>query len=592
MTPQKTVKQKTRTKGHRFSAAAEKEGKDGILYIVPLGGLEEVGRNMMYFEYGNDIIIVDAGLGFPGAEEMPGIDYIIPNIKSLEEKKNKIRGLFITHGHYDHIGAMPYIMEKLGNPPVYATPLTRGMIVRRQDDFKGLKPLKVIELKKNGNGENNKENQIIKAGVFEVEPFHVNHNIPDSVGFAIKTPVGKVIHTGDFKFDFAPLGDYPADISKIVQAAEGGVTLLISDSTNALEEGHVQSEKLIMEHLDEIVKKAPARIIAATFASLIVRIQELIAIAEKYGRKVVIDGYSMRINTEVAQQLGYIHAKKGTLIQPQNADDYPPEKIMIICTGAQGEDKAVLMRIINGEHKYFKIKENDTVIFSSSVIPGNERSVQYLKDNLAFQRARIFHYQMMDIHASGHAYIEDLKLMLNLVRPKFFLPVHGHFYMRAAHAEIAAQTGVPYENIILPKNGQIVELTPNKIRLNGKVPSNFVFVDGLGVGDVGEVVIRDRQMLAKDGMFTIIVLVDGQTGQVKKSPDIISRGFIYLKESKELLKEIRDLIRKIVEESTRSSGAYAINTEYITNNLRDEVGKFLFYKTHRRPMILPVVLEV
>ncbi len=573
--------------GRPFPSAARSpiqtfHGKAGTLRVVPLGGLEEVGRNCMFLEYNDDIIVIDLGLQFP-EENMPGVDFIIPDCTYLKQNKHKIRGVIITHAHYDHIGAIPYIVPQIGNPTVYAMPLTRAIIMKRQDDFKHMGNIKVEQI--------NKET-ILELGVFKIEFFHVNHNIPDTVGVAIRTPVGIVAHTADFKFDNNPHGDMPADYAKIAQLSQEGVLLLMSDSTGAEKPGHSISESTIYENLEEIFQHAKGRIITATFASLISRIQQLITLAEKFDRKVVIQGYSMKSNVLLSQELGYIKVRKGTLVDIRDIESYPPNRILVIGTGAQGESEAMLMRIAQREHKFIRFGEGDIVIFSSSLIVGNERTVQSLKDIIYRQGARVFHYGMMDIHAGGHAQQEDLKLMINLMRPKYFMPIHGNYFMLRLHADLAESVGIPKENVIIGGNGKVVELTPHSVKLTkDEVPSSYVFVDGLGVGDVGEVVLRDRQMLAEDGIFVIITIVDSKTGKVYTSPDIISRGFIYLRENQELLKEVRHKVKEIVEHST-TAGQHPINYEYIRNQVRDEVGQFLYQKTHRRPMVLPVVTEI
>ncbi|MCD6148761.1 ribonuclease J [bacterium] len=552
------------------------------LKIIPLGGLEEIGRNMMVLEYKDEIIVIDMGLQFP-EEDMPGIDYIIPNTSYLKDKRDKIKGVIITHGHYDHIGAIPHSIGRLGNPTIYTTPLTRGIILKRQDDFPNAPSLDIYEIKKTDK---------IKLGCFRIEFFHVNHNIPDGVGLMIRTPVGIVVHTGDFKFDHTPIGDEPADISRIAQIGSEKVLVLMSDSTNAEMPGYSISEKDIQDNLEVIFRESTNKIIIATFGSLISRVQEVINLAEKYNRKVAIDGYSMRINVEIARGLGYIKAKKGTLIKIKDVNDYPSHKIVVLGTGAQGEGNAVLMRIANKEHKFVKIEENDSVIFSSSVVPGNERAVQDLKDNLSRQGAKIYHYQMMDIHASGHGQKEDLKMMINLIRPKFFIPIHGNHYMLKAHKDIAEEMGIKEENIIVANNGDVIKVTPKRIWVSEeeKVPANYVMVDGLGVGDVGEVVLRDRQMIAKDGIFVVIAVIESKTGKVRGKPDIISRGFVYLRESKQLLEEVREKVREIVCECV--SPEHTTNWTYLKNNIRDKIGQFLFIKTQRRPMVIPVVIEI
>ncbi|MEA2113513.1 MAG: ribonuclease J [Patescibacteria group bacterium] len=561
---------------------------EGKLRIVPLGGLGEIGRNMTVFEYndpalpdGGDIIIVDMGLQFP-EEDMPGIDYIIPNTAYLKDKKQKIRGVIITHAHYDHIGAIPHSMARLGNPTIYATALTRGIIMKRQEDFPDAPKLDIQLIKKTDK---------IKLGCFNIEFFHVNHNIPDGVGLVIDAPVGRIVHTGDFKFDHSPIGDEPANISRLTEIADKKVLALMSDSTCAEKPGHSISEKEIQDNMELIFKEASGRIIIATFASLISRIQEVINLAEKYDRKVIVEGYSMKSNVEIAQKLGYLKAQKGTIIPAKKIEDYAPQKIAVVCTGAQGEGNAVLMRIVNKEHKHIRVKKGDAVVFSSSVVPGNERSVQNMKDIFWKQGARVYHYQMMDIHASGHAQEEDLKLMLNLIKPEFFIPIHGSYYMLKLHGEIAEGVGIPPRNIIIGENGRVILLNNNSISLSKEsVPTNYVMVDGLGVGDVGQVVLRDRQAMAADGMFVIIVVVNSRTGKVRGEPDIISRGFVYLRESKELLNQTRKKTKEIINDASSDTGA--ANWIYIKNNVRDKIGKFLYTKTQRRPMVLPVIIKI
>jgi len=404
-------------------------------------------------------------------------------------------------------------------------------------------------------------------------------------------PIGNIVHTSDFKFDKNPVNDLSTDFEKLRKIGNQGVLLLMSDSTGAEEEGHSLSEKTIEENLDEIFKKAKGRIIASTFASLLNRIQQIIILSEKYKRKVCIEGYSMKTNVEIARNLGYLKAKKGILIKAKQIRDYPDSELTILCTGAQGEGRAVLMRIANKEHRFIQLKKGDKVIFSSSVIPGNERTVQILKDEFYRQGTKVFHYKMMDIHAGGHAQKQELKEMIEIMKPKFFLPVHGQYSMLVNHKEIAEEAKVARKNIVVAENGQIINLNQKEIFIEKKtVPSNYVMVDGLGVGDVGEIVLRDRQMLAEDGMFVIIVVVDRQTGQVKGSPDIISRGFVYLRQSKELLAQTRHKVINIVNKAAGSGRA--VNWAYIKDEVRNKIGQFLFSKTQRRPIILPVVIEV
>ena len=551
------------------------------LKVIPLGGLGEVGRNMTLLEHKGKILIVDMGFRFPG-EDMPGIDYIIPNISYLKGKEKDIVGVVINHGHYDHIGAIPYIIDRIGNPPIYTSALARGIIIKRQLEFPNKPNLKINTVR---DGDN------IKLGPFAVEFFHVNHNIPDTFGLNIKTSSGNIVYLSDFKFDANPVNDKPTDFKKLKRIGREGVLLLMADSTGAEEEGHSLSEKTIEENLETIFKEAKGRIIAATFASLLNRVQQLIKLSEKYGRKVCVEGYSMKSNVEIAQELGYLKAKKKTFIKAKDVDNYPDSEISIICTGAQGEERAVLMRIANKEHKFLKLKKGDGVIFSSSVIPGNERTVQILKDEFYRQGAKVFHYQMMDIHAGGHAQQEELKELIKLMNPKFFIPIHGQVSMLFQHGEIAKETGIPQKNILLAENGQVIDISKKDLRVEErKVPNNYILVDGLGVGDVGEVVLRDRQILSEDGMFVIVAVVDRQTGQVRGSPDIISRGFVYLKESKDLLAQTRKKVISIVNRTAGSGGA--VNWVYVKDEIKEKIGQFLFSKTQRRPIILPVVIEV
>lgn len=560
----------------------EKTKEEKKLKIIPLGGLGEVGRNMTLFEWKGKILICDIGLRFP-EEDMPGVDFVIPNISYLKGKENQVLGAVFTHGHYDHIGAIPYLIDKINiHLPLYASPLTKGIILKRQEEFKNLPKLNIHEVK---------DESVVKLEPFKVEFFHQNHNIPDNMGLFIQTPVGNILHTSDFKFDKNPINDKPADFERLKNFGKRKVLLLMSDSTDAEEKGHSLSEREIFKNLEEIFKQAKGRIFAATFASLINRIQQIITLSEKYGRKVIIDGYTMKNNVEIAKRLGYIKAKKGTIIPINRAHKFPDNKLTIICTGAQGEGEAVLMRITNGEHKFLRFKKGDGVIFSSSVIPGNERTVQILKDNILRQGATVYHYKMMDIHAGGHAKKEELRKIIRLTKPKFFLPIHGQYSMLVAHKEIAISEGIKEENIIVAENGQVLILTPHKFYIDKKeeAPSNLVFVDGLGIGDVGDVVLRDRKTLARDGMFVIVVVVDRQTGQVKGSPDIISRGFVYLRESKDLLKETRQRVIEIVERATGSGGA--VNWVFLKDEIKNKIGALLYKKTKRRPMVLPVIIE-
>ncbi|MFH0854076.1 MAG: ribonuclease J [bacterium] len=554
------------------------------LRVIPLGGMEEVGRNCMLFEYEKDIIIIDMGLQFP-EEDMPGIDYIIPNVEYLKGKEKNIKGVIITHGHYDHIGGIPHIMGKIGNPTIYTAKLTAGMIKKRQEEFLDASPLRIQLID---------EYSRIQLGKFDVEFFRVNHNIPDSFGVVIHTPIGTVVHTGDFKIDHSPVNDMPADINRIAQFGSRNVLALFSDSTDAEHPGYQISEQVIGRDLEKIFENAIGRIVIGTFASLLSRVQQLIWMAEKYGRKVMIYGRSMKTNVEIAHQLGYLKIKPGTLVDEQNYTKIPDNKLMIMCTGAQGERNAALMRIANDDDKYLFVKENDTFVFSSSVVPGNERTVQSLKDTLYKKGAQVMHYKMMDIHAGGHAKQEDLKLMIRLVKPKYFIPIEANHYMLRIHGNLAESVGIPKQNIFISMNGQVLEFfryrndTIGRIT-NQKVNTDYVMVDGLGVGDVSNIVLRDRRMMAEDGMFVVIATISKQTGALIGSPDLISRGFVYMKENKILIEDTRQRVRNILRDKHPESGAFA---DHLKDKIRRDIGQFLFKKTKRRPMVLPVIIEV
>lgn len=560
-----------------------KEKNQEMVKIIPLGGLEEIGRNMTLIEYQNQVLIIDVGLQFPD-ENTPGIDFIIPNIEYLKNHpEKKILGILITHAHYDHIGAIPYIVPQLNYPTIFATPLAKAIILKRQEDFPYLKKLNIEDL------DINLDKPLI-LGPFKIKTFHLNHNIPETVGFAIETPVGLIVYATDYKFDFQPIADIPADLNRIAEISSNGTSLLLSDSTNIEMTGHSLSETTIMENLDIIFAKAKGRIIMATFASLISRLQQAITLSEKYNRKVVVEGFTMKTNLSIAQRLGYIKANRDTLISIKEIHRLNPNQITVLCTGAQGESEATLMKIANREHKNLKIQKGDTIIFSSSIVPGNELTVQALKDSLAKQGAIIYHYKMLDIHASGHGYQEDAKMMISLTKPSFFMPIHGHYSKLKTHAQLAESLNIPPQNIVTATNGQIIELYRNKIIATEKfVPTNYVMVDGLGVGDISEIVLRDRQILAQDGIFIIIAPLDKRTGLLIKEAEVVSRGFVYMKESRDLINETKKQIQNIISHSAKEQ---IFNDAYIRNALKEEIGMFLFKKTKRRPMVLPIIIRV
>ena len=554
--------------------------KKEVLRFVPLGGLEEIGRNCSFFEYKNEIIVLDVGIQFP-EEETPGVDYIIPNVAYLESKKQNIKGIIFTHGHYDHVHALPYLIEKLGNPTIYAAALTKAIIERRFQEFPNLPKLK-FQVVKNGD--------IFRiSNNFEAEFFDIDHTIPDAIGAILTTPVGKMVHFGDFRLETNRDGK-PENLEIFEKLGKMNIHSIFMDSTNAIREGFSISERIVEENLEQLFVNAQGRIIVGTFASLLTRIAEIIKIADKLGRKVAFNGRSMKENVQIAQNLGYIKAKKGQIIDVEDLSKYKDDKVMILTTGAQGEPTAGLMKIVTGEHRILRLKPTDTVIFSSSIVPGNERSVQILQDNIARQVDEIYNSKLLDIHASGHANAEDLKLVMKLVKPKFVVPVHAYYFFRKAVVKLAKTVGIPRERVMMMDNGQIAEITKDDFNITDQsMDASYVMVDGLGVGDVGEIVLRDRRVLAKEGMVVIIITLDRHNGRILKNPDIISRGFIYLKENQTLLEDIRKRIRGIMG---RIPGHRDVDADYLKTLLRDQIGQLLYNKTKRRPMVLPVIIEV
>ncbi len=553
------------------------------LRVIPMGGVEEVGENMTAIEYGDDIIIIDMGLAFPD-DTMPGIDYIIPDTKWLEDNKKRIRGVIITHGHLDHIGAVPYILPKLGDPPVYTMALTAGFIKKRLEEFGLLGRSKINVLTKD---------DVLPLGNFKVRFFRLNHSIPDSMGLCITTPVGQIVYATDWKFDHTPVDGKPTEFDKIAKFGAEGVLLLMSDSTNAIKPGYCASEREIGITIERTFSEIKGRIVFANFSTSISRIQQVFNAAAKYNRKVIVTGRSMVNNIEIALSLGYIKIQPKIIIKSEMAKKYPDSQIVILTTGSQGEEGAGLARIARGDHKTIKIKKGDTAIISASPIPGNERAVAVVMSNLTRLGAHVIYNKTLDIHTSGHAHQEELKLMIALVKPKFFMPIHGEHHMIVTHAELAQTMGIPPERIFSLDNGQILEITSAgeaKITEDAKIASGYVFIDGLGVGDVGEVVIRDRQVMAQDGMFVIIMTLDRRSGKLVNQPDIISRGFIYMKGNDDLIREVKHEVRKLVE--SKGKEKLEPNWAYLRNVIRDEIGEYLYQKTERRPMVLPVVIEV
>lgn len=557
----------------------------GVIRIIPLGGVEEIGKNMTAIEIGDDIIVIDAGMQFK-TDDTPGIDYMIPNTSYLEERKDKIRAVFVTHGHLDHIGGIPIVMSRIGNPPVYSRNLSILLMQKRQSEFPHLPPLNINVVEKN---------DVIYAGKIRVRFFGVTHTVPDSMGIIVETPYGSIVTPGDYKLD---------QIDGIVTDEEEkeysifdkeNVLLLMTDSTNVDNEGFALPEVKVHEGLEKLIRSASGRIIIAAFASHITRLVKIVEIAEQLNKKVVLDGRSIKTNMEVSQQAGLFTPKKGTIVPLEEVENYPSDRMIILMTGAQGEEFAALNRTANKTHKKFNLRKGDTIILSASIVPGNEVAVQRLKDGLARQGVHIISYRTGEeyIHATGHGNQEDIKWLHRKTHPKFFIPIHGSHYMLRRHAELAQQLGMPESNMIIPDNGSIIEIVDGGTKitvLKEKAPSAPMMVDGFSVGDEQDVVIRDRQLLAQDGMFVIVATIDSVTGKLKKSPDIISRGFVYLKNSQELLREARNIIKRTAEQNPQM--IRSIDTEGIKNTMGEQLSRFLYQKTAKRPLVIPVLLVI
>lgn len=557
------------------------------LKIIPLGGVEETGgKNCTVIEYKNDIIIVDLGFMFPD-ESMPGVDYVIPDVTYLEQNKNKIRGLVVTHGHLDHIGAIPYVYERIGNPPIYSAPLTLGIIKSKLEEFGLDRSAKLNTVKPDG--------ETFQLGCFKITSFRLTHSIPQAMGFAIETPEGLIVYATDWKFDHTPADRKPADFATLAGIGAKNPLVLLTESTNIERPGVSISEKEIEQSLLSIMENANKRIIVSTFSTLISRIQQVLNVAKKLDRKVCFVGRSMATTVEIAISLEALVVPENTIIDVKDINKFPDDKIVIVCTGSQGEDNAALTRIATGEHRQVKMKEGDLVILSSSPIPGNERSVSNLMDNLFRAGAQVIYQKLLDVHTSGHANQEDLKLMLALIKPKYLMPVHGERHKLMHHCRIACDMGiVKEENCLVGDDGQVIEFYKGKGEVtNKRVPASYVMVDGLGIGDVGNIVLRDRKAMAQDGIFVVIVTVDRKTAQILTSPDIISRGFIYMREREDLVHKARTEVKKIFTKYTAKGKAGAkIDFANAKQKLRDEIGEFLFKETERRPMVIPVVIEV
>jgi ribonuclease J len=547
------------------------------LKVIPLGGVSEIGKNMMVMEYADDIIIIDTGLMFP-SEEMLGIDLVIPDISYLLERREKIKGIIITHGHEDHIGALPYLLPQL-DVPVYSTKLTHGLISVKLKERRALTGarLKVIS-----------PGEQFTLGQFKVELFPVCHSIPDAVGLIIYTPVGTVVHSGDFKLDYTPVDNKPTDLSRLAQLGAQGVLLLLSDSTYAEVPGYTPSERVVGETLDRVIANATGRVIVTTFSSLVSRVQQVIDSAAKHQRRVFIVGRSMNDTSRMALELGYLNAPDGILARLDELHGLPRNKIVFVTTGSQGEPTSALVRMANRDHRQLHIMRGDTVVISATPVPGNESLVNRTVDSLFKQGAQVLYDKVAPVHVHGHASQEELKLLLNLVKPKFFMPIHGEYRHLSFHARLAESVGIPKDNCFVLEDGDILELSPQMAKITDKVSAGNVYVDGLSVGDVGSVVLRNRRMLSRDGIVVVIIALNRQTGKLVGRPDIVSRGFVDTRESKEMMDESRDAVARILDRG----GDRPADWGFISTKVRDTLKKFYYERTRRRPMILPFMVKV
>ena len=554
------------------------EFKKESLKIIPLGGLDEIGKNITIFEYGNEIVLVDCGLEFP-EDDMLGVDLVIPDVTYLEKNKEKIKGMVITHGHEDHIGAIPYVLKQI-NIPIYATKLTMGLIKNKLEEHKLLNSAKLFTVD---------QGQTINFGNIKVELIRSNHSIPDAVMLAIHTPQGVVLHTGDFKVDFTPIDDKVMDLGRIAELGNKGIIALMSDSTNSERKGYTMSESTVGDVFDRLFQNNKKRIVVATFASNVHRVQQIVNLAEKYGRKIAVCGRSMINMIETARELGYIDAPENMFIDIDMIKNYTDEQLVIITTGSQGETMSALTRMAAGEHKKVVITPNDMVIISATPIPGNEKLVSNVINDLMQIGAEVIYSALEAIHVSGHACQEEQKLIISLAKPKFFIPVHGEYRQLRAHAETAKQMGIPAENIFILENGKTLEINKKHAKITNSVPSGKILVDGLGVGDVGNIVLRDRQHLSQDGLIVIVMGMDSNTGEIVSGPDVVSRGFVYVRESETLMDDLKKVIRQEVK-TFEEDGIRDWAT--IKSTLKDDLRDYIFQRTKRNPMILPIILEV
>ena len=554
------------------------KGEKAKVKIIPLGGLNEIGKNMTAIEYKNDIVIIDCGFKFPD-EDMFGIDVVIPDITYLLKHRDKVSGIFLTHGHEDHIGALPYVLKQL-NVPVYGTKLTLGIVQSKLKEHNLLSTTELITVK---------PRDVVRLNSVSVEFIKTNHSIADSVAIAVHTPLGAVLHTGDFKVDYTPIDGEPMDFARFAELGKKGVLLMMADSTNVERPGYTMSEKIVGESLCRIFGKSKGRIIVATFASNIHRIQQIIDAAAMYGRKVAVSGRSMENIVQVAIELGYIKIEKENLVSIDQINKYNNDQIVIITTGSQGEPMSALARMATSEHRKVNIVPGDTIIISATPIPGNEKLVSRVVDQLFKKGAEVVYGSSEAVHVSGHACQEELKLMQTLVKPKYFIPVHGEYRHLKQHGELANSIGVPKSNILIPEIGDVIEVTRNSIKKSGTVISGQIFVDGLGVGDVGNIVIRDRKHLSQDGILTVVVTLSKENKAIIAGPDIISRGFVYVRESEKLMDEARDIVRDVFAKCEEQK---ITDWSTLKSTVRDELRSFLYEKTKRKPMILPIIMEI
>ncbi len=533
---------------------------------------------MMVVEYGDDLIVIDVGVMFPD-DEMFGVDLVIPDTSYLADKKQRIRGILITHGHEDHVGGLPYILPMLDFPPIYATRLTQGLITVKLKEHRLLDKTTISTVT---------PGDTVKLGECVAEFFRVNHSIPDAVGIVLHTPIGTVVHTGDYKFDYTPIDGKPADFGTLARIGNEGVLVMMGDSTRIETPGYTPSERVINDSFDKIFANAPGRILVATFASLISRVQQVIDAAVRYDRFVALTGRSMVNNVQMAIELGYLNVPKGTLIRIEDINKFHPEQVVIVCTGSQGEPTSALTRIANQDHRLVRIQPGDTVILSATPVPGNEKMVNRTINNLFRQGAEVYYQGISNVHVSGHAAQEELKLMLNLIRPRFFVPVHGEYRQLLLHAKLAHALGIPEDHIVIAEDGDIIEVTSDSIHTAGHTASGNVFVDGLSVGGVGQIVLRDRKVLSQDGILMAVLTVDKETGQPIAGPDIISRGFVYMRDAEELLESARERVL----DSFIGLNGHASDWGFVKDKIKHTLSEFLYEKTRRRPMILPIVMEV